>query len=156
MLAEINVAIDAVADPQARPRLRACIPMLQQGLDNWRGARANAHALVIAAATPASCIVFDVRDGWPQDLAPIDKGEAALATVAAIESAPTAAATDTILIGLCAVLGTAGIAAQQRDAARIVARGEVPLCVALLERQQSSITCLVTTVPSPQREGTLH
>jgi hypothetical protein len=159
MIDEIREAIDAIVDEAARPRLRACLPMLQQGLSNWRGARPSAHALVIAAATPASCIVFDCRHGWPTDLIPIanfDKGEAALATVVAIESAPTAANTDRILTGLCVVLGSAGIAAQQADAARIIADGGMPLVVALLERQAGSITGLVTTVTSGERERTLH
>jgi hypothetical protein len=99
--------------------------------------------------------IVGIRPAWGQ-AHPVDRGKAALATVANIESAPTPEVTGNILTGLAVILGTAGIAAQQQDAARIVADGGAPLVVALFERQPGSVTVLVTTVTSPERERTLH
>jgi hypothetical protein len=133
--------------------------MLQQGLDNWHGPHPGGHGLIVASATPLSGIILDAA-GWPhcdpRQPAAFDKGKAELAIAAATESAPTVEATNTILSGLTVVFGTAGVAAQEADAARIVADGGVPLCVALLERRPGSVTVLVTTLTSPERERTLH
>ena len=44
------------------------------------------------------------------------------------------------------MLGKAGLAAQALDAAQIVEGGGQPLVVALIEREQNSVTMLITTV----------
>jgi hypothetical protein len=158
MLDELHMAIAAVADPPARPRLAAAVPRLVEAVDRWCGPLPG-DQLVIAAATPRSCVVF-ATTGWPpcdQDAAAeVDRGKAAMAIVAAIESAPTVETTNRILDGLTVLLGHAGIAAQCADARVIVERGGSPLVVALFEWQPESVTVLCTTVSFALGARTLH
>jgi hypothetical protein len=61
--------------------------------------------------------------------------------------------TDSDPIGVAALLGHDGVAAQIDDAKGIVAAGGSPLTVALLEQRPGNVTTLVLMVPAlaPQR-----
>jgi len=105
---------------------------------------------------PNSSVVLCAPQGWPAldpaAVATIAKAEIAATLVAAIETA-TPEQHGGILIGVAALLGHDGVAAQIDDAKGIVAAGGSPLTVALLEQRPGNVTTLVLTVPAlaPQR-----
>jgi hypothetical protein len=147
---QIAAVIDDVSDPAARPRLRKCLPFLSEAVEHI-DARVARGRLVIAAASKHGAIVV-AADGWPRTTkSKLTKGDVALALGAAIDSRD---ASD-ILTGLTIILGRAGLEAHELDAAQIVEDGGQPLVVALVEREKTSVTLLITTVSLPAA-ATVH
>jgi hypothetical protein len=141
MLDELQSCIAAVEDRAAQPRLAACIPVLLEAVDAWGGpVPADRGGVTVACATPLGALLFH-STGWPAH--PVEK----MATATPENS-------ERIRCALALLLGPAGVEAQQADAMRIAECGGWPLCVALFERQQGSVTVLVTTVTVQAR--TLH
>jgi hypothetical protein len=163
MLGTLRVAIDALHDPQVRPRLTACLPMLCEAIDNWAGPAPDA-GLILATATPASALIVSCH-GWPNpsvgelvlQQAGVTRHHVALAVVNAVESPQAVLKTNVFVYGCAALLGAAGIAAQRAAAARIIDAGGTPLAVALLERREKvNVAVLITTIPAPLRRRVLH
>jgi hypothetical protein len=131
-LAEIEEAIAAVGEAAARPRLRRCLDTLHRSLDLWPGPQRCDGSLFVVTATPNSCVALCAPQGWPAldpaAVATIAKAEIAATLVAAIETA-TPEQHGGILIGVAALLGHDGVAAQIDDAKGIVAAGGSPLTV---------------------------
>lgn len=156
MIAELSEVIDHVRDPAARPRLRRCLPFLRSAVDRI-DTRATSGGLMIAAATANGAAVLSAADGWPQiNSSTLKTGDVALALTAAIESQEMDEG-DVIITGLTLLLGKTGLEAQALDAAQIVADGGQPLVVALIERERTSVTVLVTTIALNVHDGaTVH
>ena len=71
--------------------------------------------------------------------------------------AATPVSTTVTFTGLTVLLGKAGLEAQELDAAQIVEDGGQPLVIALIEREKTTVTQLVTTIAlPPQAAATAH
>ena len=160
--AEVQKAIDGLADAAAKKRLPLCLPMLAEAIEDFcllevvagrvvYGPRATPPgSIVIAAATPRGAIVLHANT-WPaldeRVVADFDRVELLTTLAAAIDSSAYEA--DTIVTGLAAMLGKAGMAICGQDAARISGAGDTPVIALLVEHKGSSVTWLSTTVGMP-------
>ena len=135
------------ASRSARQRLADCLPSLSAALEKWGGV--HPAGMTIACATPRSSTVL-WADGWAEvSDRPISSSVTA-AIARAIESPTmTAAATDAIVAGLSLALGSEGRAQANRDAAKIVESGRLPLVVLLCGDQVIFVTLVEVTVPPP-------
>ena len=89
-------------------------------------------------APPAAGRSFD-----PHAQARIDRADAALALVAAIESG---ASVDLVFTAAIVLLGECSLAAHAEDVERIVQDGRLPLTVLMIERRRRDIAMMATTV----------
>ena len=123
-------------DSVTRLRLDPCLPMLSETLQNWQAtAPQSCDPLLIVAASPISGVIIGAED-WPDlDQAVIAKLELAdvvWTITRGLERKPPTG--DTIFGAVAVVMGTEGIAAQQRDGAETLENGDTPLVVFLTAR----------------------
>ena len=144
--------------PATQERLRACLPMLEQGLLRWRQAGSyypqHPGHLLFAAATPNREAIF-ISTGWPEpkpSAAQLQQYQVTQALVGAIETEPSTEVIDDIHAGLALILGPDEIDQQRQDAQALVALGHRPLIVALVDDD----AILVTTVGLCMSVATVH
>ena len=123
---------EELADSPGLDRLKACLPMLEAAFASWQrnGGAAN-FGLLIAAASPRDAVIFHF-DSWPDADGRCEPNLARQAVLVAIERHAAPEAIGIIAAGLSLLLGPAGRARQQCEAAEIRHTGSVPLIVALM------------------------
>jgi hypothetical protein len=146
--ADVEHVIATTCAADAQERLMSCVPMLEEAIENWRCGPDTAPpgSLVVAASTPLGGIVFHTS-GWPEiDEAAASEfgaGDIAVAVSQAIENGNR---NDMVLAGFSVLLGTSGVARHIADATKIVRAAKSPLTVLLIERQESTVAWMSTTI----------
>jgi hypothetical protein len=142
--------------PEARDRLRPCLPVLSDAITNWQaGGFFSAPGLLVAAATPTSFSLTH-SECWAENVDHLDRDVVLVALVKAIEIQEAAL----LVAALSAVLGMEGRAAAEADARAVLERGELPLLVVLAaSSQDAEVALMATTVAMPcpaEPSVTLH
>ena len=142
--------------PEARDRLRPCLPVLSDAITNWQaGGSFSAPGILVAAATPTSFSLTH-SECWATNVDHLDRDVVLVALVKAIELQEAAL----LVAALSAVLGKTGRASAEADARAISGRGELPLLVVLAAASQDAEVAVMATtvaVPCPAEPSvTLH
>jgi hypothetical protein len=142
--------------PEARDRLRLCLPVLREAIDNWQANSAfSAPGLMVAAATPTSFSLTHSQC-WAENVDHLDRDVVLVAVVSAIELQEAAL----LVAALSAVLVKQGRASAEADAQSVLECGEQPLLVVLAASSQDAEVALMATtvaVPCPAEPSvTLH
>lgn len=141
--ADVEHVIATTCAADAQERLMSCVPMLEEAIENWRCGPDTAPpgSLVVAASTPLGGVVFHTSD--EAAASEFGAGDIAVAVSQAIENGNR---NDIVLAGFSVLLGTSGVARHIADATKIVRAAKSPLTVLLIERQESTVVWMSTTI----------